>query len=105
MGHLGFEISRQVDDGYCVKGTFLDANTATDTKRLGDEGYARFGSHFNAELATADDWARLLALLAALARATFVAVDNGDTGQLFRHIGKPRGMDEDASLGAELGAM
>jgi hypothetical protein len=68
MGNLALEVGGQVDDGDGIEGALLGADTATDTERLGDEGQTRLGGDLNAELATADDRARLLAFLTTLAR-------------------------------------
>jgi hypothetical protein len=70
VGDLAFEVGGQVDDGNGVKGALLGADTATDTKGLGDEGQLRVGLDLNAEFAAADDWARLFALLSTFSRAT-----------------------------------
>lgn len=74
VGHLALEVRGQVDDGDGVEGALLGADAAADTERLGNEGEARIGGDFDAELAAADDGARLFALLTALARATLRAV-------------------------------
>ncbi len=68
VGDLTFQVGGQVDDVNGTKGALLGADTATDTETLGDEGETGIGGHFNAELATANDGARLLAFLTTLAR-------------------------------------
>jgi hypothetical protein len=65
MGDHGFEVCGKVYNGNGVEWTFLGADTATDAETLRDEGDLGFWSDFNAKLASADDWARLLALLSA----------------------------------------
>lgn len=70
VGDLVLEIGGQVDNGDGVERTLLGADTATDTETLGDEGETGIGGHFNAELATANDGARLFTFLTTLARAT-----------------------------------
>ncbi len=69
MGDLALQVGGKVDNGDGVKRTLLGADTATNAERLGDEGEARLGGDLDAELAAADDGARLLAFLATLARA------------------------------------
>lgn len=107
VGDLALEVGGQVDDGDGVERALLGADTTTNAEGLGDEGEAGIGSNFNAELATANDGARLFAFLSALPGATlfgrarwsvwrgsrqgragsisggayFVAVDDGDTGR------------------------
>lgn len=70
VGDLALEVGGQVDDGDGVEGALLGADATTDAERLGDEGEARRGSNLNAELATANDGAGLLAFLTALSRTT-----------------------------------
>jgi hypothetical protein len=38
MGNLSLEVGGQVDNVDCVKGTFLWADTTSDTQTLGNEG-------------------------------------------------------------------
>jgi hypothetical protein len=85
VGDLALKVGGQVDDGNGVEGTLLGADTATDTERLGDEGQLRVALDFDTELSAAHDGARLFALLTTFSRATLVAVDDGDTGELVRH--------------------
>lgn len=87
VGDLALEVGGQIDDGNGVEGALLGANTTTDAEGLGNEGEARFGGDFNAELATSNDRARLFAFLTTFSRATLVAVDDGDTSELVRHVG------------------
>lgn len=61
--HLSLEVGGQVDDMDGAKGTFLRADTATDTETLGDECDLGVGGDLNTQLARADYGARLLALL------------------------------------------
>ena len=65
VGDLGLEVGGQVDDGDGIKRALLGADTAADTQGLGDVGDARLGRDLDAQLATLDDGARLLAFLAA----------------------------------------
>lgn len=71
--NLGLEVGREVDDGNCAKGALLRADTATNTKALGEEGNLRIGGHFNAELATAHDRARLFAFLSTFLRCVSIS--------------------------------
>lgn len=70
MGDLTLEVGGQVDDGDGVEGALLGADTATDTEGLRDEGKARGGRNFDAELSATDNGTRLLAFLTTLSRAT-----------------------------------
>ena len=63
VGDLGLKVCRQVDDMNGTEGTFLRANTATDTEALRNEGNFGLGCHFDTKLACADHRARLFALL------------------------------------------
>lgn len=45
---LALEVRGQIDDGDGAEWALLWANTATDTKRLGDEGKSGVRSNFNA---------------------------------------------------------
>lgn len=63
VGDLGLEVGRQVDNVDSVEGTFLWANTATDTQALRDEGDFGLGRYFDTQLACTDYWTRLLAFL------------------------------------------
>jgi hypothetical protein len=70
VGDLTLEVGGQVDDGNGVERALLGADTATNTERLGNEGETGLGADFDAELATADDRAGLLTLLATFSWAT-----------------------------------
>ena len=63
MGNLRLEVRRQVNDVDSSKRTFLHADTASNTKSLGNEGDFRFRGHLYAELACPYHGARLLAFL------------------------------------------
>ncbi len=65
MGDLGLEVGGQVDDVDGVEGTFLGADTATDTQALRNEGDLGGRVDFDAQLARADDGTRLFAFLPA----------------------------------------
>jgi hypothetical protein len=62
---LGFEIRRQIDDADGAERAPLRADTTSYAQSFGDVGNLRLRSHFDAELAGFDDWARLFALLSA----------------------------------------
>jgi hypothetical protein len=79
VGDLRLEVGREVDDGDGAKRALAHADTATDTERLRDEGDARLGRHFDAELTASDDGARLLAFLPALFGLALVFRDDRDT--------------------------
>lgn len=63
MCDLGFEVGWQVDDVDCSEWAFLGADTTSYAEGLGDKGDFRLGGDFDTKTATADDRARLLALL------------------------------------------
>lgn len=65
MGDLGLEVRGQIDDVDGVEGTFLRADTTTDTQSLRDEGDLGCVVHLDTQLARADDGARLFAFLSA----------------------------------------
>lgn len=67
-----------------ARASYLDADTATDAKLLGQRGYLRCGRHFDAQLAHAHHWTGLLALLPTALRFAFVIADNGNTRLLVR---------------------
>lgn len=85
VGDLAFEIGGQVDDGDGIERALLGADTATDAEGLGYERELRVGLDLNTEFSAANDGARLFALLTTFSRATLVAIDDGDTGELVRH--------------------
>lgn len=60
VGDLCLEVGRQVDNVDSTEGTFLRADTATDTETFGNEGDFRLGCHFDTELACADHRAKTL---------------------------------------------
>lgn len=78
---LRLEIRWQVDDVDGAEWAFLDANSTSYAKPLGNEGYFGLRSHFNTELAGPDHRARLFAFLAAFLRLAFVVVDDGNPGE------------------------
>ena len=63
VGDLCLEVGGQVDNVDSTEGTFLRADTTTDTEALGNEGDFGLGCHFDTKLACADHRARLFALL------------------------------------------
>ena len=63
VGDHGLEIGRQIDDVDSIEGALLGADTASNTQTFRNEGDARLGSHFDAELASSHHWARLFAFL------------------------------------------
>lgn len=65
MGDLGLEVRGQVDNVDGVEWAFLRADTATNTQALRDEGNLGAGVDFDAQLARADNGARLFAFLPA----------------------------------------
>lgn len=69
VGHLGFQVGGQVDDVDGTEGTFLGADTTTDTEALGDEGDLGLGGDLNTKLTRADDGARLFTFLATFLEA------------------------------------
>jgi hypothetical protein len=87
MGDLGLEIGGQVDDVDGVEGAFLWADTASDAEALRNEGDLGGRVDFDTQFARADDWARLFAFLSAFLGLALVRVDNGNTGELVRHVG------------------
>lgn len=70
MGDLALEVGGQVDNGDGVERALLGADTATNAERFRNEGKTGIGSDFNAELAAANNRARLFALLSALSGTT-----------------------------------
>lgn len=87
MGHLGFEVRWKIDDVDGTKRTFLRANTATDTETFRDICDFGLGSDFDAQFAGADDRAGLFAFLPTFLWFALVTVDDGNSGQLVRHVG------------------
>ena len=77
VGNLGFEVGGQVDDVDGVEGAFLRADTATDTQALRDEGDLGVGGDFDAQLARADNWTRLLAFLPAFLLLVSARTESG----------------------------
>lgn len=73
MRNLVLKVGGQVDDCNSVERTLLRADTASNAKRLGDEGKPRVRLNLDTELAAANNGARFLALLTALAWATLCA--------------------------------
>lgn len=65
MSDLGLEVGGQVDDVDGIEGTFLGADTASNTQPLRYEGNLGGGIHFDAQFARADNRARLFAFLPA----------------------------------------
>lgn len=63
MGDLRFKICWQIDDVDSAKWAFLRADTASNTKCLGDESDLGFRGDFYAETSTAHHGAGFLALL------------------------------------------
>jgi hypothetical protein len=61
-----FQVFREVDDHDGFKRTLLDTDATTNAKFLTNPCNLGVGSYFDAELANLDDWATLLAFLAAL---------------------------------------
>lgn len=61
--HLGFKVGGQVDDVNSAKGTFLRADTASDTQPFRNESDLGLRGDFDTELACTDHRTRLLALL------------------------------------------
>jgi hypothetical protein len=92
VGDLAFEVGGQVDDGNGVEWAFLRADAAADAERLGDEGEARLGRDFDAELARADDRAGLLAFLTAFLKG--LRVRGGGRQQRSNVAGGGRVVDE-----------
>mmetsp|Transcript_12096 Transcript_12096/g.34597 ORF Transcript_12096/g.34597 Transcript_12096/m.34597 type:complete len:236 (-) Transcript_12096:33-740(-) len=82
VGGVALQILGKVDDGNGLEGALLDADTASDAKRLGEEGKLALGTDLNAKLAHFDDGTGLLAFLSALLGLALVRLDDGDTGQL-----------------------
>ena len=70
VGDLGLEVRGQVDNVNCTEGTFLRADTATDTQPFRDVGNFGFGGHLDAQFAGPHHGTGLLALL-----STFLRVD------------------------------
>ena len=64
MCHLSLEIGRQVDNVYSAERTFLGTDTASDAETFRNEGDFGIRGNFDAKLASANHWTRLLALLA-----------------------------------------
>jgi hypothetical protein len=87
MGDLGLEVGGQVDNVDGVEGAFLGADTASDAEALRDEGDLGGRVDFDTQLARTDDGARFLAFLSAFLGFALVRVDNGNTGELVRHVG------------------
>lgn len=65
MGDMGFEVGWQIDDINGAKGAFLRTDAATNTQAFRNESDLRFWGDFDAEAATSDNRARLLAFLPA----------------------------------------
>lgn len=65
MSDLGLEVRGQVDDVDGVEGAFLGADTAPNAEALRDEGDLGHVVDLDAQLARADNRARLLAFLSA----------------------------------------
>lgn len=68
VGDLGLQVGRQVDDVNGTEWAFLRTDTTTNAQALGDERDLGLGSHFDAKLTRANDWAGLLAFLATFLR-------------------------------------
>jgi hypothetical protein len=64
VGDHGLQIGGQVDNVDCVERTFLWTNTTTNAQTFRNEGNLGLWSDFDAQLASANHWARLLAFLA-----------------------------------------
>jgi hypothetical protein len=62
---LSLEIGRQIDDVDGAERAFFGTDTTADAKTFGYKGNLRLWGNLNAELAGANDRARLLALLTA----------------------------------------
>jgi hypothetical protein len=63
VGDLRFEVGWQVDDADSAEWALLGADTATNTQALGDVCDLGLWGNLDTKTATADDRARLLALL------------------------------------------
>ena len=70
MGDLGLEVGGQVDDGDGIERAFLGTDTTPNAQGLRDVGDARLRRDLDAQLATLDNGAGLLAFL-----ATFLECD------------------------------
>lgn len=79
VGDLSLEVGGQVDDVDGVEGAFLRADTATNTQALRDEGDLGVGRDFDTQLARADNWTRLLALLPAFLLLSVHGLGVGDS--------------------------
>ena len=79
MSHLTLKSLGQVDDFDCLKGTFLDAQTTSDTQVLRDEANGRGGFYIDAQLSSLIVWTGLCALLSALFWLALIRVDDCDS--------------------------
>ena len=72
VSDLGLKVGWQVDNVDGAEWALLWADTASNAERLGDECDLGLGADFDTEATTADDWARLLALLSTFLRQASV---------------------------------
>ena len=68
VGDLGLQVGGQVDNVNGTEGTFLGADTATNTQALGNEGDLGGVVDFDTEFTGTDDGAGLFALLTTFLR-------------------------------------
>jgi hypothetical protein len=80
MSSIPLQILWQINNINRLKRTLLDANPAPDTKRFGQIGDFRFGSHLDAQFAEFDDGTGLFAFLFAFFGFAFFGVDDGYAG-------------------------
>ncbi len=79
MRRHGRQILGQIDNVNSLKRAFFNANTATDAQILWDPGHFGILGNLYTKLASADDRAEFLALLAAFLGLAAIAVDDGNT--------------------------
>ena len=95
VSHFRLEVRRQVDDVDGTKGAFFGADPTSNAKAFRDEGNFRLGRDFDAQLASSDYWAGLLALLTAfLWRILITAIDAGKG-----HLSQPLVCTDEAKYG------